>query len=56
MKILIDGDGCPVIDLTIKVARKYGIEVVIFCDTAHMIDRLGVKQLLYKKAWMQWIL
>ena len=49
MKILIDGDGCPVIDLTIKVARKYGIEVVIFCDTAHMIDRLGVKTIIIQK-------
>ena len=49
MKILIDGDGCPVIDLTIKVARKYGIELVIFCDTAHMIDRLGVKTIIIQK-------
>lgn len=42
MKILIDGDGCPVIDLTIEVARKYDVEVVIFCDTSHHIEKEGV--------------
>lgn len=41
MKILIDGDGCPVIDLTIEVARKYAIEVIIFCDTSHHIEKQG---------------
>lgn len=49
MKILIDGDGCPVIDLTIKVARKHGIEVIIFCDTSHMIERAGVQTVLIQK-------
>lgn len=49
MKILIDGDGCPVIDLTIKVARKFNIEVIIFCDTAHMIERPGVQTVLIQK-------
>ena len=41
MKILIDGDGCPVIDITIKLAKKYEVPVVIFCDTAHLLDKEG---------------
>lgn len=41
MKILIDGDGCPVIDLTLEIAKHYGIEVIIFCDTSHHIERAG---------------
>ena len=41
MKILIDGDGCPVIDLTLEIAKQYGIEVIIFCDTSHHIERAG---------------
>lgn len=49
MKILIDGDGCPVIDLTIKVARQFNVEVIIFCDTAHMIERLGAQTILIQK-------
>ena len=39
MKILIDGDGCPVIGQTIEIAKEYGIGVIIFCDTAHQIER-----------------
>ncbi len=35
MKILIDADGCPVTDITVKEGVKRGIEVKIFSDTAH---------------------
>lgn len=49
MYILIDGDGCPVIDIAINVAKQYGIEVIIFCDTAHMIEKEGAKTILIQK-------
>lgn len=49
MQILIDGDGCPVIDITIKVARRFGLEVIIFCDTAHMIEKEGTTTILVQK-------
>lgn len=49
MKILIDGDGCPVIPLAIQIAQGYGIEVVIFCDTAHYIRRDDVKVVTVSK-------
>ena len=39
MRILIDGDGCPVINHTIEIAKKYNAEVIIFCDTEHQIER-----------------
>lgn len=39
MKLLIDADGCPVVNLTLKTAKAYGIEVILFCDTAHLIER-----------------
>ncbi len=48
-KILIDGDACPVIDLTLKVAKAYGIEVIIFCDTAHSIEREGIEVIMVSK-------
>ncbi|MEG0767922.1 MAG: YaiI/YqxD family protein [Clostridia bacterium] len=35
MRILIDADGCPVVDIAIACARRYHIEVVLVCDTAH---------------------
>lgn len=33
MKILIDGDGCPVISLVERIAREYGIPCHIYCNT-----------------------
>lgn len=49
VRILIDGDACPVIDLTIKVAKMYQLEVIIFCDTAHFIEREGVQVVTVSK-------
>ncbi|WP_297596082.1 YaiI/YqxD family protein [uncultured Cetobacterium sp.] len=39
MKILIDADACPVVDLTIDIAKSFQKEVFIFCDNAHEIYR-----------------
>ena len=39
MKILIDADGCPVVDLTVRIAAQYKVPVLILCDTAHQIQR-----------------
>lgn len=49
MKILIDGDGCPVIDLTIKVAKEFNIEVIIMCDTSHVFNKEGAKTMVFSK-------
>lgn len=37
LKIYIDGDGCPVMKETIRVAHQFQIEVMIVCDAAHQI-------------------
>lgn len=37
MKIFIDGDGCPVINLTIDIAKKYDIEVIVVKNYNHEI-------------------
>ena len=39
MKIFIDADGCPVVDLTISIAKKFDIPVTIICDTSHIFSR-----------------
>lgn len=49
MRILIDGDACPVTNLAIQIAKSKGLEVIIFCDTAHHIDRLDVKVVTVSK-------
>ena len=49
MIILIDGDGCPVVDLTIKISRKFNIEVIIMCDTSHIFNKDGAKTMVFSK-------
>lgn len=34
-KILIDADGCPVVDICLDLAKKYNLEPIIICDTSH---------------------
>lgn len=38
MKVLIDADACPVVKIAEKVAKKYNIAVVLFCDTNHVLS------------------
>lgn len=49
MKVLIDADGCPVVDITISLARKYGIECIIICDTSHEFRREGASTVIVSK-------
>ncbi|SHE52248.1 YaiI/YqxD family protein [Alkalibacter saccharofermentans] len=49
MRILIDGDGCPVIDETIKISSSYNFECLILCDTSHVFERAGAKTLTFSK-------
>ena len=43
MKILIDADGCPVVDIAVAEAKKRGIECLILCDTAHYFAKDGAQ-------------
>ena len=43
MKILIDADACPVVELTIETGKKFGVKTIIFCDEAHKIDKSGAE-------------
>lgn len=49
MKIFIDADACPVVDLTLEVAKSYGLAVVIVCDTSHFIEREGADTFTVQK-------
>jgi len=48
-KVLVDADGCPVIDETIKVAKQFGLQVLLFCDTSHAIDRPEAETIIVSK-------
>jgi uncharacterized protein YaiI (UPF0178 family) len=43
MTVLIDADGCPVVDITVQVAKQAGVKCVIICDTSHVFERAGAK-------------
>ncbi|MDU1278129.1 MAG: YaiI/YqxD family protein [Clostridium sp.] len=37
MRIIVDGDACPGISIIQKIAKKYGLELIVFCDIHHYI-------------------
>jgi len=49
MKVLIDGDGCPVIDITVTLCNKTGTECIILCDTSHYFDKKGARTVMVSK-------
>lgn len=46
MRILIDADGCPVVQETISLAQKYEIEVLLVYDNAHQFEQEEHVQLI----------
>lgn len=49
MKILIDADGCPVVNITVSICKKRNIPCLILCDTAHEMHRDGATTLTFDK-------
>ena len=47
MNILIDADGCPVVDLTLQIAKRFCVPGIILCDTSHQIEREGAQMLVF---------
>lgn len=37
MKIFVDADACPVVDIVEDVATQYNIPVTLLCDTNHVL-------------------
>ncbi|MBQ2939755.1 MAG: YaiI/YqxD family protein [Clostridia bacterium] len=49
MQIFIDADGCPVVDITIRIAARFGIPCTVLCDTAHVFEREGAATVTVEK-------
>ena len=49
MKVLIDADACPVVDIAVKLCRKYQITCILLCDTAHTVHKEGASTLVFDK-------
>ena len=49
MKVLIDADACPVVDIAVALCRQYQKECLLLCDTAHEMRRDGAQTLVFDK-------
>ena len=49
MKVLIDADACPVVDIAVGICRKYKAPCLLFCDTAHELHKEGAETLVFDK-------
>lgn len=49
MRVLIDADACPVTKIALVLARERGLETVLFCDTAHHMQREGARTVIVGK-------
>ncbi|KOR25040.1 YaiI/YqxD family protein [Clostridium sp. L74] len=38
MRILVDADACPGRDIIEQVAKKYNLDVIMFCDINHVLN------------------
>ena len=49
MRILVDADACPVVDIILQQAAGCGVEVVLLCDTSHEMHREGARTVVVEK-------
>ena len=49
MKLLVDADGSPVVDIAVTLCRQSGCECILLCDTAHTMNRDGAETLVFDK-------
>ena len=49
MKVLIDADACPVVNIAVALCREHDIPCILLCDTAHEIHRDGAQTLTFDK-------
>lgn len=49
MKVLIDADACPVVDIAVSLCMQYAVPCTLVCDTAHQFRRPGAKTIVIDK-------
>lgn len=47
MKVLIDADGCPVVQIAVSLCKKYRVCCWLLCDTAHDFSMDGAQTLVF---------
>lgn len=38
MKVIIDGDACPVVKIVEKIGKEKQVPILLLCDTSHVIN------------------
>ena len=49
MKIIIDADACPVVDIAVDIAKERNLECIIVCDNTHSIQKDGAVTVVVDK-------
>ena len=49
MTVFIDADGCPVVNIAVRLCRKYNLKCFIVCDTCHFFDINGAETVVVDK-------
>ena len=49
MKVLIDADACPVVDIAVSTCKEFQIPCLLLCDTAHQMHKDGAETLIFDK-------
>ena len=49
MRVLIDADGCPVVDIAVSLCAKAKVECLLLCDTSHELRKDGAITLIFDK-------
>jgi uncharacterized protein YaiI (UPF0178 family) len=49
MKVLVDADACPVVDITVQLCKEFQVACILLCDTAHILHRDGAQTLIFDK-------
>lgn len=49
MKVFVDADACPVVDITVRLCKQAEIFCTLLCDTAHEMHRDGAETLVFDK-------
>lgn len=48
-RIVVDADGCPVVNEAIAAAKRFEVECLLLCDTSHRFERAGARTLTFSK-------
>lgn len=49
MTVLIDADGCPVVDIAVRLCKAHALPCLLLCDTAHEFHKNGAQTLVFDK-------